>query len=162
MTERIEIAEDDPGREDVHALLEVHLEAAASYSPPESVHALDVDALRAPEVTFWTARAAGGDLLACAALKEIDPAHGEIKSMHTDARHRGNGVAARLVEHIIAEARRRGYGRLSLETGTPEPFAPARRLYARHGFEECGPFVGYTTDSYSFFMTLDLSAKTDG
>jgi putative acetyltransferase len=153
----MQIRIDDLTGQDVIDLLQAHLEYCRASSPPESVHALDMDALRAPGTTFWAAWDAG-NLLGCGALKEIDPFHGEIKSMHVAARHRGRGVAAAMVRHIIAEARARCYRRLSLETGSMQAFAPARALYARAGFIETGPFCDYVPDPNSFFMTLDLTA----
>ena len=151
----IEIREDDLRGADVVALLQEHLDDMHRHSPPESVHALDLDKLRRPEITGWVARE-GGPLLGCGALKQLDARHGEIKSMRTANAHRGRGVGARLLEHVLAEARRRGYARLSLETGTPAAFDAARRLYARYGFAECGPFGDYVPDPYSTFMTLEL------
>lgn len=149
------IAVDDLSGPDVAALLVEHLADMRATSPPESTHALDLDALRHPAVTVWAVREAG-ELLAIGALHELDPAHGEIKSMRTLGRHRGRGVAARLLAHILAEARRRGMARLSLETGSQPNFAPARTLYARHGFEVCGPFAAYTDDPNSVYMTRML------
>ena len=136
-------------------LLQEHLRGMARLSPPESVHALDIEALRRPEITFWTVWE-GGELLGCGALKELDPRHGEIKSMRTSASHLRKGVARRLVDHILAEARRRGYGRISLETGSMEAFEPARNLYASFGFTYCGPFADYVEDPYSVFMTREV------
>jgi putative acetyltransferase len=149
------IREDDLRGPEIAALLRAHLDHAARHSPPESVHALDLDRLRAPGITFWTAWSEG-ELLGCAALRELSPDHGEIKSMHTAAAHRGKGVAAKLVEHLLAEARTRGYRRVSLETGSVDGFAPARALYARFGFEVCPPFASYREDPYSVCMTLEL------
>jgi putative acetyltransferase len=126
------------------------------WSPPESTHALDLDALRSPRISFWTAWD-GATLLGCGALKELDPTHGEIKSMHTAQRHRGRGVASRLLGHIVAQARSRSYRRLSLETGSMDAYAPARALYARFGFVDTGPFADYVLDPNSVFMTLDLT-----
>ena len=151
----MEIREDDVRGAEVLALIGEHLADVARHSPRESVHALDAGALRAPGVTLWTAWEAG-ELLGCGALKEIDPRHGEIKSMRTADAHLRRGVGARVLEHLIEEARRRSYRRLSLETGSMEAFAPARRLYARYGFEECPPFTGYRPDPHSVFMTLAL------
>jgi putative acetyltransferase len=151
------IRQDDLRGPEIAELLRVHLASARKHSPPESVHALDFEALRAPEITFWTLWD-GPDLLGCGALKELDPSHGEIKSMHTAEACRRRGVAARILAHIIGEARSRGYRRLSLETGSPAAFAPARALYARFGFVICGPFANYREDPYSVFMTLDLTA----
>jgi putative acetyltransferase len=150
------IRQDDLRGSEVAELLRAHLASARKHSPPESVHALDLEALRAPEITFWTLRD-GSDLLGGGALKELDPLHGEIKSMHTAEACRRRGVGARILTHIIDEARRRHYRRLSLETGSPEAFAPARTLYARFGFVICGPFGNYREDPYSVFMTRDLT-----
>lgn len=152
----------EPGglqRDDVRALLAEHLAEMHATSPAESVHALDLTALQDPAVTFWTLREAGA-LLGCGALKELSPTHGEVKSMRTTPSARGRGVAALVLETVLDEARRRGYDRVSLETGTQEHFAPARRLYARHGFVLCGAFEGYRDDPNSAFMTLDLSTWT--
>lgn len=146
---------DDLGGPEVRGLLEEHLRNMRQISPPESVHALDLDALRRPEITFWTAWA-GGELLGCGALKELDAGHGEIKSMRTAAAHRRRGVAAAILRHILAEARRRSYRRLSLETGSQPAFAPARQLYLAFGFAPCEPFAGYTADPNSTFLALDL------
>ena len=154
---QISIREDDPCSPTVRRLLEAHLATMNSHSPPESVHALDVSSLRGPDVTFWTAWDEA-DLLGCGALKEIDPGHGEVKSMHTAETHRGKGVAAQILVHILDVARARGYRRLSLETGSMAAFASARGLYARHGFEFCAPFAGYREDPNSVFMTLELTA----
>jgi putative acetyltransferase len=114
-----------------------------------------VDALRQPGITFWTLWD-GDALLACGALKELDPVHGEVKSMRTAAAHLHKGAARAMLDHLVAEARRRGYRRLSLETGTADAFVPAHRLYAAAGFVPCGPFAGYVDDPYSCFMTLAL------
>jgi putative acetyltransferase len=151
----MDIAIDDPARDDVLSLLAEHLADMHAESPPESVHALDVAALKTPAITFWTARR-DGVLLGCAALKELGPTHGEVKSMRTAAASRGRGVAAALLGHLVDEARRRGYTRVSLETGTQDFFAPARRLYGRHGFAECGPFADYVLDPCSVFFTRVL------
>ena len=151
----IEICVDDLTGPEVAALLREHLENMYAVTPAASVHALDLDRLRAPEITFWTAWR-GRDLLGCGALKELDARCGEIKSMRTANAHRRRGVAAKMLEHISAEARRRGYESLYLETGAMDAFAPARALYARHGFERCGPFTGYGEDTNSFFMTKKL------
>lgn len=140
---------------EVHALLQTHLDTMAVHSPPESRHALDLSGLRVADVTFWTVWE-GDVLIGCGALKELSPEHGEIKSMHTAAAHRGKGVAGLIVDHVLATAKARGYTRLSLETGSPEGFAPARALYARYGFTYCGPFGDYKEDPYSVFMTLAL------
>ena len=136
-------------------MLDEHLRSVALHSPPESIHALDVQSLRKPEVTFWSVWQ-DTELMGCGAIKELDPRHGEIKSMRTVSSHLRKGVAAQLMEHIIEEAGRRGYERLSLETGSMEAFAPAHSLYARFGFEPCGPFADYVEDPYSVFMSRNL------
>ena len=152
---RVEIRTDDPRREPVTRLLREHLADMALHSPPESVHALDIDALCVPSITFWTA-SARTRTVGCGALSQIDARHGEIKSMRTATGHRRKGVAAALLEHIVSEARRRTYSRLSLETGSMDAFAPARALYTRFGFGYCGPFAGYVLDPNSVFMFRDL------
>ena len=139
----------------IQDLLREHLRSMAQHSPPESVHALDLDALRRPGITFWTAWD-GDDLLGCGALKELDSRHAEIKSMRTSTAHLRKGVARRMLTHIIDEARRRSYRRLSLETGSHAPFEPARALYASFGFAYCEPFADYVEDPYSVFMTTTL------
>lgn len=151
---------DDLAREPVRALLRTHLEDMLTWSPPGSCHALDIDALREPGVRFWTAWQ-DDRLLGCAALKELDAGHGEVKSMRTDAAAQGRGVGAALLAHLMAEARQRGYTRLSLETGAQEEFQPARRLYARFGFTECPPFADYAADPASVFMTRTLAEPRD-
>jgi putative acetyltransferase len=154
----VQIELDDPARPDVTALLEEHLADMHATSPAESVHALDVTALKVPGVTFWTARA-DGVLLGCGALKELDPGHGELKSMRTTAAARGTGVGRAMLLHLVATGRERGYTRLSLETGTQDYFLPARTLYAAHGFVECGPFGDYRLDPHSAFFTLELASE---
>jgi putative acetyltransferase len=136
----------------VHALLRAHLAEMRSLSPPESVHALPLDELRRPDVTFWTAWS-GGELLGCGALKELSPRHGEIKSMRTAPEHRRRGVGRDILLLIVREARRRGYERLSLETGSAPAFEPGRRLYESLGFTYCQPFADYVEDPHSVFMT---------
>ena len=149
------IVEDDLQNESIVALLVEHLEWSASLSPPESTHALNLDELRAANVTLWTAWE-GEELLGCGALQELDEAHAEIKSMRTASAHLGKGVASGLLAHIIATAKKRGYQRLSLETGAAAEFAPAHALYGKHGFDFCDPFGSYKTDPYSCFMTRSL------
>lgn len=156
----ITIDRDDPARADVHQLLSEHLADMFATSPAESVHALDPAALSGPSITFLTARE-DGTLLGCGALKLLDSPpgsgkHGEIKSMRTAASARGRGVATLMLTHILDTARSQNYGRISLETGTEEYFAPARRLYLRNGFTECPPFGNYTLDPNSVFMELRL------
>jgi putative acetyltransferase len=154
----MDIRLDDLAGGEIRALLAEHLQAMHELSPPESVHALDVTAPLSPEITFWTAWS-DGDLLGCGALKELTPAHGEIKSMRTAAAHRRKGVARAMLEHIIAEARRRSYARLSLETGSMAAFAPARRLYESFGFTCCSPFGDYREDPNSVFLTRTLEDR---
>jgi putative acetyltransferase len=151
----MEIQIDDLTGWEIARLLQEHLANMAQNSPAESMHALSLEELRQPGITFWSVWE-GGELLGCGALKELDPQHGEIKSMRTAAMHRRKGVAATLLEHILEEARRRNYKRVSLETGSMEAFAPARRLYARFGFTACGPFADYSEDPNSVFMTKEL------
>jgi len=155
MTNRLEIRVDDLQGPEIAALLREHLHNMAELSPPESVHALDLEALRHPDITFWTAWR-HGQLFGCAALKTLTSVHGEIKSMRTVREYLRKGVASALLQHIIEEARRRGYQRISLETGSMAGFAPARALYARHGFTDCGPFGNYKPDPHSHFMTREL------
>src|SRR3954452_3126985 len=121
-----------------------------SITPPESKHALDLDGLRVPEITFWTVLD-DGSVVGCGALKLLGDGHGEIKSMRVAASHRGRGIASTLLAHIVEQARRLGLTRLSLETGSFEFFDPARRLYAKHGFEVTGPFADYREDPNSVF-----------
>ena len=141
---------------EVAALLREHLDEMQRISPPESVHALDLAKLRQADVTFWSAWS-GAELLGCAALRELDGWHGEVKSMRTTAAHRGRGVGAALMRRIFEQAEQRGYRRLSLETGSQPEFAPARALYRRFGFAPCGPFGGYAEDPCSTFMTRTLA-----
>lgn len=155
MTVDFVIRRDDLNGPEIAQLLQTHLDDAAKHSPPESIHALDLEGLRVPEITFWSVWS-GRTLLGCGALKELSPVHGEIKSMHTAAVHRGKGVAAQLLAHILKEAKARSYQRLSLETGSMAAFAPARALYTRFGFATCAPFAEYRDDPHSVFMTLDL------
>ncbi|HEX8076411.1 MAG TPA: GNAT family N-acetyltransferase [Chthoniobacterales bacterium] len=151
----MQIQIDDLTGREIIAFIEEHLAGMRDLSPPESVHALPLEGLRRPEVTFWSAWE-NGELLGCGALKELDARHGEIKSMRTASRHLRKGVARAMLEHIVAEAERRGYRRLSLETGAQPGFEPARQLYARAGFTACAPFADYTNDPNSVFMTKGL------
>lgn len=146
---------DDLSRPEIHDLLNEHLRHMHELSPPESVHALALDAYRQPGLTLWSAWD-GPQLLGCGGLKEIDTRHGEIKSMRTPAVLRGRGAGRAILAHLIDVARARGYERLSLETGTGEAFTAAQRLYASAGFSVCGPFEGYQDDPYSVFMTMRL------
>jgi len=146
---------DDLQGPEIRALLEEHLAQMHAESPPESVHALDLDQLRRPEISFWTAWDEG-ELVGCGALKLLDATHGEIKSMRTPAALRRRGAGRALLAHILDAARARGLQRLSLETGTQDSFQPARALYASFGFQETGPFADYALDPYSCFMTREL------
>jgi putative acetyltransferase len=151
----MEIRIDDLRGPEIAELLQEHLDEMFLHSPPESVNALDLERLRQPNITFWTVWD-GGELLGCGALKALDETHGEVKSMCTAAKHQRKGVAARLMRHILQTARERGYRRLSLETGSPDAFQPARTMYERFGFEQCAPFGDYVEDPYSVFMTIEL------
>lgn len=152
----MQIRVDDLTSPQVQQLLKEHLQSMHLHSPPESIHALDLDGLRQPEITFWSVWD-GDELLGCGALKELDPQHGEIKSMRTAVAHQRKGVAKTMLQYIIAEAQRRSYTRLSLETGSMVAFEPARNLYASFGFEYCEPFADYVLDPYSVFMTRTLT-----
>lgn len=123
-----------------------------SVSPPESVHALDIEGLRKPDITFWSAWL-GPELMGCGALKELTPYHGEIKSMRTVRTYKRRGVASTLLRHILSQAEQRRYRQVSLETGSQSHFEPARKLYASYGFQVCGPFGSYVEDPNSIFMT---------
>jgi len=154
----MEIRSDDLAGPEIRELLAEHLRSMYELSPPESVHALDLAALRGSDITFWTAWS-NSELLGCGALKELSPAHGEIKSMRTRSARRRQGVARAMLQHIIVEARARSYARLSLETGSMEAFEPARRLYEAFGFAYCPPFADYIEDPNSSFMTLELEER---
>ena len=151
------IRRDDLTGPEVRELLEEHLRTMRAISPPDSVHALDLAGLRRPEITFWTVWD-GGELVGCGALKELDPTHGEVKSMRTATAHRRKGVARAMLEHIVAEAHARHYTRLSLETGSRAAFTPAHRLYESFGFTSCGPFADYAPDPNSVFYTRALGS----
>ena len=155
----VDIRVDNLQGEAIKALLQLHLDAMHQHSPPESVHALDVESLRHPSITFWTA-CAHGELLGCGALKRLNPDHGELKSMRTADGHQRKGVARALLQHIESAARAEGMERLSLETGSTAPFAAALRLYASEGFVNCGPFADYALDPFSVFMTKLLADQT--
>ena len=149
---------DDPR---VVELLRVHVTRARAETARGSAHALDLSALRAPDVSFWSAWE-GETLAGVGALRRLTDDHGEIKSMHTAESMRRRGVAGAIVDHIIEAARARGMSRVSLETGSWAYFTAARALYARHGFVECGPFGDYRPDPNSVFMTLELQPVRDG
>ena len=149
---------DDLSSPQIQELLLHHLSHLSSISKPCSMHALNLEALRSPNISFWSVWSGNSvpELMGCGALKQLDDAHGEIKSMRTVAVYLRKGVASHLLTHIIAEAKRRGYRRLSLETGAGAHFIPAQRLYAKFGFRQCGPFADYLEDPNSVFMTMNL------
>ncbi|MFM5886160.1 MAG: GNAT family N-acetyltransferase [Novosphingobium sp.] len=149
------ISEDDLCGPEIAALLRLHLDEMHQWSPPESVHAMPIERLRAPDVTFFAAWD-GPRLAACGAIRELGDAHAELKSMRADPAYRGKGAGRAILEHLLDVARARGCRRVSLETGRPEAFAPARRLYEGYGFAECPPFGSYTNDPFSICMTRIL------
>ncbi|EST11346.1 GNAT family N-acetyltransferase [Sporolactobacillus laevolacticus] len=151
----MKIKRDDLTGTQVIGLIREHLQGMEKNSPKESIHALDLDALRKPEITFWSAWD-GEELLGCGALKELDDQHGEVKSMRTSSAHLRKGVARQILQHIIEVATQRGYQRLSLETGSMDAFEPARKLYANLGFHFCQPFSDYKADPNSVFMTKEF------
>ena len=155
----MEIRTDDLTGQAIQNLLQVHLDAMHAFSPPESVHALDLAALRHPSITFWTAWE-GDALLGCGALKQLEPGHGELKSMRTASGHLRQGVGRSMLRHIESAAWDKGIQRISLETGSHAPFAAAQKLYASEGFVSCGPFADYALDPYSTFMTKLLSKES--
>ncbi|MEU3566664.1 GNAT family N-acetyltransferase [Kitasatospora sp. NPDC006786] len=151
----MQIATDDLSGPEIVRFLNEHVQQMRAISPPESTHALDLDALRRPGITFWSVRD-DGVLVGCGALKQLDADHAELKSMRTAPLRKRSGVASLLLEHIITEARRMGFTKLSLETGTPDFFLPARKLYEKFGFVPCEPFADYRPDPNSAFMTRAL------
>jgi len=151
----LEFRVDDLSGDATRALVARHLAGMFEDSPPENVFALDVDALRDPKVTFWSGWD-GDELVVIGALKTMDAANGELKSMRVADAHRGTGAGRAILRHIVDEARARGMRTLWLETGSPESFLPARRLYASEGFVECGAFGDYPENPFSVFMTRDL------
>ena len=155
------IAIDDPRIDDVRTLLDRHLAFARDVTPPDHVHAMEVDDLLGPAVTFFSARR-DGVLLGVGALKRLDETHAELKSMHTSKTARGRGVGRAMVDHLLAVAADRGYQRVSLETGTGDAFVPARSLYTKIGFEPCAPFGEYTVNPHSACMTIELAEAAGG
>jgi putative acetyltransferase len=151
----LEFRLDDLSGEPTRALIARHLAGMHQHSPPESVHALDVDKLRQPDVTFWSVWL-GEEIAGCGALKRLDAERGEIKSMRVADGFLGRGVGRAILEHLIAEARAAGMRALWLETGSAPAFAPALRLYESTGFVRCAPFEGYTDDPFSVFMTRTI------
>ena len=155
MIDQLRIVADDLSGADIAALIRLHFDEMHQWSPEDSCHVMTVERLRSPDVSFFSAWD-GAALAGCGALKAIDPSHGEIKSMRAAPAYRGKGLGRAILLHLMAEARARGYARLSLETGAPAPFEPARRLYAAHGFVVCAPFGDYRPDPNSVFMTREL------
>ena len=151
----MDVTVEPPFSEDVIALLEFHMAEMTRASPPGTCHFLDLEKLRAADVTFWTARE-GGELLACGAMQELTPDHGELKSMRAQPGHVRRGAGRAILDAIETEARRRGYRRLSLETGNSEPFAAALGLYAARGYTRCPPFGSYVETDFNVFMTKAL------
>lgn len=155
MSARYRIVEDDLASDEIIALLEFHLSEMHRWSPSCKVNAMPVERLREPDVTFYAAWD-GDELAACGALKVLGPDRGELKSMRAAPAFRGKGAGEAMLLHLMAEARARGYGWLGLETGRPQEFAPAHRLYSKHGFAECEAFGDYVTDEFSLCMARDL------
>jgi len=148
----VKIVVDDLSGPEIARFLDEHIQQMRSITPVESKHALDLDELRKPEITFWSV-VDGDTLVGCGAIKRLDADHAELKSMRTTPTRQRSGVASLLLERIVTEAKRMGFTRLSLETGTAEFFLPARKLYEKFGFVECEPFADYRPDSNSTFMT---------
>ena len=151
----MQIKVDDLTSKEIAEFLEQHINEMKAVSPPESKHALDLNGLRKPEITFWTVWNKDA-LVGCGAIKELDASHAEIKSMRTAPEYRNRGAATMLLRHIIEEAKSRNYNKLSLETGSMAFFEPARQLYLKFGFVYCEPFASYKKDSNSVFMTKEL------
>jgi putative acetyltransferase len=152
----LELHAGDPGAPDVRAVVARHLAFARSHTPRAYSYAVEPDDLSDPAVSVFCARA-DGRLVGIGALREVDPSHGELKSMHTVEDARGRGVGRAMVAHLLNQARQRGYRRVSLETGTGDEFAPARALYEAAGFEPCGPFGDYNAGPFNVFMSVELS-----
>jgi putative acetyltransferase len=153
----MKIIVDDLSGPEIAAFIDEHVQDMRAITPLESKHALDLDGLRQPEITFWSVYD-GDTLVGCGAIKRLSADHAEVKAMRTASARKRGGIASLLLEHIIAEAGRMGYTRLSLETGTAEPFLPARKLYEKYGFEYTEPFADYTVDPHSAYMTKVLRA----
>jgi putative acetyltransferase len=148
----MEIVVDDLSGAEIAAFLQEHVEEMRAITPLESKHALDLDALRKPEVTFWSVLD-GGSVVGCGAVKRLDVEHAELKSMRTTSARKRSGIGSLLLEHVLGEARVMGFTRVSLETGSADFFLPARRLYEKFGFGYCEPFADYRPDPNSVFMT---------
>lgn len=157
MSSDLVVGPDDPRDGEVRALIETHFSYSRDITPEGFSFALDADSLTGPDMTFFTARRQGV-LLGMAALKRLDGTHAEIKSMHTVAASRGQGVGRAMLEHVLTFAHAHGFRRVSLETGTSDDYAPARSLYRSAGFQPCGPFGGYSESPHNTFMTLELAS----
>ncbi|MEV6013555.1 GNAT family N-acetyltransferase [Streptomyces sp. NPDC051976] len=151
----MKIVTDDLSGPEIARFLEEHVQQMRSLTPPESKHALDLDGLRKPGITFWSVLD-GDALVGCGAIKRLDEGHAELKAMRITPARKRSGIASLLLAHIIAEAQRAGFTRLSLETGAAEFFLPARKLYEKFGFDYCEPFADYKPDPSSAFMTRKL------
>jgi putative acetyltransferase len=151
-----DIRPDDLSGPEIADLIAIHARTMLAASPPESCHFLPLEGLRQPSVSVWSMWEDGA-LIGCGALKALEDGTGEIKSMHTREVLRGRGLGRQMLEHILAEARRRGYSALYLETGSMDAFIPARKLYEAYGFTYCGPFGDYVDDPHSVFMMLRLA-----
>jgi putative acetyltransferase len=152
----VAITEEHPLTPDLALLFDRHTADMHAETPPESIYMMDKGALAAPGIRFFVLREAG-EALAMGAVKRIDGTHAEIKSMHVLAEARGRGLSKAMLEHLLASARRDGFTRLSLETGIQSTFIAARALYARAGFQDCGPFGDYVLDPNSVYMTKVLA-----
>ncbi len=152
---RLTFRVDDLSGTEARALVARHLAGMHEHSPPESIHAFDVEKLRQPGVTFWTAWV-GDEIACCGALKQLDAERGELKSMRVADAFLGRGYGRAMLEHLVAQARARGMKSLWLETGSAPAFTPALRLYESAGFVRCGPFDGYVEDPFSIFMRRDI------
>src|SRR5690242_3630482 len=150
------IVVDDLSGPAIAAFLTEHIEEMRSITPLESKHALDLDGLRRPEITFWSVLDGDDAVVGCGAVKALDASHAELKSMRTAQARKRSGIASLLLEHILAEATRMGFARISLETGSADFFRPARSLYEKYGFDYCEPFADYRLDPHSVFMTRTL------
>ena len=151
------IVVDDLSGPAIAAFLTEHVEEMRSITPLESKHALDLDGLRRPEITFWSVLDGDDAVVGCGAVKALDASHAELKSMRTAQARKRSGIASLLLEHILAEATRMGFARISLETGSADFFRPARSLYEKYGFDYCEPFADYRLDPHSVFMTRTLA-----
>ena len=151
------IVVDDLSGPAIAAFLTEHVEEMRSITPLESKHALDLDGLRRPEITFWSVLDGDDAVVGCGAVKALDASHAELKSMRTDRARKRSGIGSMLLEHILGEATRMGFARISLETGSADFFQPARSLYEKYGFDYCEPFADYKLDPHSVFMTRTLA-----